>query len=355
MKTLKRISAILLAVCCLLCALQAAAAAVHLEEGGEALMGQWKRGNGPLVDGRDIDYSYFSPIENGADAAQKYPLVLFFVGALEGTYEGHELDANEFYKWSSEELQARFPNGGAYLFIPRAPEEEGLYWDSSVPIPATKAALDDFIAANPNVDTDRIYVVGWCVGGGGVINYCAAYPDEVAACVAMSQSRAVTLTEARKMAHLPIWMMACRRDTYAMYYSYTYRSFLSLKRTADHPENLRLTSYRDVPDVELVPGVPFINNHNVWDNAVEDMHNPDFEYRGMDTVDGAGNHIDDPYVISWLGQFSRAAEPIEQVQISPLAALYEKVYHHFHEVFRTDLRNKIFELMTVIYQRMGWI
>ena len=73
----------------------------------------WKRDNGPMIGRWDIDYSYYSPADYGADKNTKYPLCIILVGALEGLFEGLEIQANEMPLWSDEKYQSRFTNGGA--------------------------------------------------------------------------------------------------------------------------------------------------------------------------------------------------------------------------------------------------
>ena len=87
----------------------------------------WNRGEGPEVNGIDIDYSYYSPVENGADSEKKYPLVIIMAGALEGVVQGFELTANALALWTAERFQKRFHNENAFLLIGRAPEEQKPY------------------------------------------------------------------------------------------------------------------------------------------------------------------------------------------------------------------------------------
>ena len=96
--------------------------AMSISKGVDSLRTLWSRDNGPMVNGHDIDYSYYSPVANGKSANKKYPLVVIMAGALEGLVEGFELTANALASWTTDEYQSRFHNGAAFLLIGRAPE-----------------------------------------------------------------------------------------------------------------------------------------------------------------------------------------------------------------------------------------
>ena len=63
---------------------------------------KFQRDNGPLVGDWDIDYSYYSPMTDGAPEDKTYPLVIITAGALEGWAEGIEIQANEMPLWVDE-------------------------------------------------------------------------------------------------------------------------------------------------------------------------------------------------------------------------------------------------------------
>ena len=129
-KNVRRVFALCLTVLLLLPVFSGAAGAVSLEDGAEALRAQWHRDAGPDKGGYSLDYSYFEP---KAAAREKLPLFVFMPGAGEGTYAGKELIKNNFYRWSSEELQSRVTNAaGAYLLILRSPEGESFVYTLDV-------------------------------------------------------------------------------------------------------------------------------------------------------------------------------------------------------------------------------
>lgn len=343
-KTFKKLMSVMLCLCFAFGAFAVSAGAMSINEGVASLRTLWSRGNGPKVGGWDIDYSYYSPVENGADTALKYPLVVIMAGAGEGASEGYELQANNMPKWTAEEYQRRFTNSGAYMFIARAPEEDGLYWDSREVIPSLKAAIDDFCAKNPNVDTSRIYCMGWCLGGTGAIELTSAYPESFAAAVIMCPNRALTSDEINSLKNTPVWYMGCTADSYSLYSTCVKPSWNALRNASDCRSELRLTSCSKAPDVYLAIGVKFISNHNMWENVAEDMHYTGGGYADLKTVDGDGNEIADPYLISWLCSFTSENKQADGKSDTSVS-VSQKVRNFF--------RNILFKLLTVIYKLLG--
>lgn len=324
----------------------------------------WKRDNGPLIGKWDIDYSYYSPVDYGADKKKKYPLCIILVGALEGLYEGLEIQANEMPLWCDEKYQSRFTNGGAFLMIPRAPEEDGIYWDQSCLVESLKGAILDFCDKHENVDRSKIYLLGWCLGALGAMNIAGAYPELFASTVLMAPDRAITKSEAERMREMPVWLMAAKTDTHSFYHITALPTWNLLKSSTLNKNNLRLTTYTRAVDVYLVHNVVAMSNHNLWDNVSEDLH---FEgvpydrdkiitgsYKGMKTVDGNGAVIYDPYIINWLCQYTndgRAA--IQTPKLNK--TLIEKTYIAINEGFMHEAHQKTLQVVCGIYRKLGWL
>ncbi|MDR0905526.1 MAG: hypothetical protein LBN00_05045, partial [Oscillospiraceae bacterium] len=123
---------------------------------------------GPAAEnGLAIEYNYYAPpIEDGV----KKPLFIWFHGLHGGTSTWTNLfEFNPISTWTEDAIQSQFPSGGAYLMTPRANEDlrpgHGLSWNAAHVAPFF-AALDDFLAKNPNIDEKRVYVGGFSMGGG---------------------------------------------------------------------------------------------------------------------------------------------------------------------------------------------
>lgn len=270
-------------------------AAVSETAGMDAIRAQWTRGEGPKAGGYDIDYSCFSPVENGASAGKKYPLVVILPGFGESSYEGEELTANDFPLWSAAEYQEKFHNGGAYIMIARAPEESVLFWDSAAVIPGLKAAIDDYCTKNPNVDTKRIYVMGWSLGASGAAMLTSDYNNFIAAAVIFSPRYIMSESEAVDCRNKAVWVFACKSDAYSIYSMYAGPMWNSLKSNTADASKIRLTT------TETAPMTLVLANHNTWNMALKDMSD-NGGCTGVKTVDGTGAVVDSPSLIGWLSE-----------------------------------------------------
>ncbi|MCM1364421.1 MAG: dienelactone hydrolase family protein [Faecalibacterium sp.] len=285
---------------------------VSLNAGHDALRAQFSRDKGPKAGGYAIDYSYFSPV--GEDNGKKYPLVIFLPGGSESKYEGQELTANSFCTWSSKEYQARFKDaGGAYIMIARAREDVALSWNSSLLTSGLTAAVKDFIAKHPNVDTDRVYLIGWCYGGTGAINQATAAPELYAGAVFIAPSSGISSSEASKLKNMAVWLDVCKKDSFSLYTTNN-SSWSNLQKKTANSSKIRLTTYEDAPDAGV------LLHHNCWHDVCYDMQSGSSDYVGEKTVDGNGNRIDvsTEGMISWLSsQTLHHDEPTPTVPTPP--------------------------------------
>jgi pimeloyl-ACP methyl ester carboxylesterase len=94
-------------------------------------------------------------------------------------------------------IQSNFPT---YVVAPQSP---GL-WDLT-----HLAAVKEIIRGLPNVDMDRIYVVGQSAGGNGVFTFAAADPDYFAGAIAVSAggSNVLKTVDLDKLANFNIWTL----------------------------------------------------------------------------------------------------------------------------------------------------
>ena len=295
----------------------AAGEVVYDEAEAAALRAQWRRDAGPEKSGYSLDYSYFEP---AAARDEKLPLFVFMPGAGEGTYEGKELYKNNFYLWSREEFQSRVTGAsGAYLLILRSPEP--IYFDTC-PVESIHAAIMDF-AARYNVDKNRIYLFGWCLGENGVVRTVLAHPNDYAGMALFSGHRTVTASDAETLRHMAIWILGSTGDSYSLYNVYTYPSWNNV-RTVGDAEKRRFTSCSSAPQAAA------IFNHNMW-NLAEDDYSAAAKklYGGLKTVDGAGKTVASPTFISWFTQWSL---PEEQSSAPAAQSLWQRILSFFRSV-----------------------
>ncbi len=315
---------------------------------------QWSRDCGPKINGFEIDYSYFSPVENGASNDKKYPLVIVLAGALEGLKKGFELEANNIAKWSDSRLQKKFYNEGAFILIARAPEELNICWDSSrLTVPLMKA-VEDFCQKHNSVDTDRLYIVGWCLGATGAVNLASTFPNKIAAAIIMCPNRPITSDEANSLKHMPLWIMGAKTDSYVFYPKNILLSWKRLSSKSNVADNIRLTSYTHAPKVTLLGWIPFIFNHNLWDNVIDDMHSSEFIYKGLKTINGTKESIEEPFAISWLSSYCIGEKKLLSQSRNETGRKY-KIHKFFAEDSTNFFRWTMLNAMLKAFALLGWI
>lgn len=293
-KNVKRIVSVILAIVLLSTAFVLPSGAIKLSQGLDALRTQWSRDCGPKAGGYAIDYSFFAPTLKENDSA-KYPLVVFIPGAGEGHYQGQELQNNAMARWSSEELQARFSNEKAFLMIARAPEDKAIYWDNGVLVPGLKAAVEDFAQKHPNVDVNKIYIFGWCIGATDALKAAVDYPDLFAGLILCSPRCSISASDASKLRNTAVWLYACKKDKYSLY-SYSTTSWNNLLEYTADKNKIRFTTFESAPTSGMLV------EHNTWNILTKDMRDLNMEgYGAFSTKDGNGNSIPvETSLIRWL-------------------------------------------------------
>lgn len=285
-------------LCCLLLAGSAAvhAAALPFSSGLPALQKQWARAEGPEGEGIRLEYSYFTP-----DTQEACPLFVLLGGAGEGTPSGHELDANDFAYWSSDELQARVSDApGMYIMILKAPEP--VYFDTC-PLTSMFAAVRDF-AETHNVDRKRIYVCGWCIGATGAARLATNHPDFFAGLMLFSPRTLLTEREAQTVRNMKIWIFACKADTYSTFSAYAKPSWENVTAAAADRSLLRYTTCSSAPRAAL------LFNHKTWRLAEQDYSaGVAGDYTNLSTVDGFGRAVQSPTVIQFMTAYKPGEAP----------------------------------------------
>ena len=137
---MKRFVSIVLAVI-MVFSVCVSAGAVDLRPQIDELRGKFLPGEGPVAGDYSVEYMYYSPVKE--DDTTKYPLVVWFHGMGDGSYNGKQIDKNYVAFWASEEFQSRFGDvDGAFILAPRSREEYLNFWGTSMVLPA-RAAIDD--------------------------------------------------------------------------------------------------------------------------------------------------------------------------------------------------------------------
>lgn len=143
--------------------------------------------------GDTINYRLLRP--EAIKKGKKYPLVLFLHGAGERGDDNQKQLIHGGQMWLNPVNREKYPT---FVLAPQCPKEG--YWayparptsftpgempiiEEPTTIFKTVKALIDAYVAHPEIDKDRIYVVGLSMGGMGTFDMAIRYPDLFAAAV----------------------------------------------------------------------------------------------------------------------------------------------------------------------------
>lgn len=313
---MKKFTALFLSILMIFTVFSLSVSAVSITAGDDALRNQFKSGSGG-----GLSYEYFAPeVKEGV----KYPVVIWLHGIASGNYDGDQVDSYDFCKWASDEYQARFVNaGGAYLICPRA---NGT-WDLTT-TSAVKNCVDSFISKHADsVDKDRIYLIGFSLGGSMSIKVASAYNNYFAAVVPMC---AVDQSAAGGIKNMAVWFFANDKDTYASANSSATRSsFNKVAANASDKSKIRFTY---VSNAVTPTGGSVGMQHYMWRILTNDMFMADgSQYAYSTTKDGTGATINFQYpdgIINWLSQQTKQ----EQGSTSESPSFWDKLVAFFRAI-----------------------
>ncbi|MFY7731832.1 MAG: prolyl oligopeptidase family serine peptidase [Bacteroidia bacterium] len=164
----------------------------------------------------EIKYRLFKPKQQKNN--EKYPLVVVYhsSGKPVGTDNKSQLGLLQKL-FASPDIQNKYP---AYVLAPQFPTRSSDYvMDtvrnilSSTPRPCVNSVLQliDSLKSNLNVDSNRIYVIGFSMGGSTVINSLSARPTLFAA--GISISGIPQFDKIQELTTIPIWLIHGIDDT----------------------------------------------------------------------------------------------------------------------------------------------
>ena len=165
-----------MAVACLLCCL-----------GARAYEGSMKTHDAIASGG----YQFWIYTPGGYDGSQAQPVVIFLHGR---SLCGHNLQA--VLRYGTLDAIKRGMVMPAIVIAPQTPGS----WN-----PRKVADLLDWVEANYNVDTTRVYVLGMSLGGYGTMDLCGTYPGRIAAGMALCGG--TTLRNVDGLGELPFWIL----------------------------------------------------------------------------------------------------------------------------------------------------
>ena len=348
MKNVKKLIAIILSLALFL-GISVSSNALSVEGGIEPLKEQFVAGEGPIVDGYSVDYSYFSPAEE--NDATKYPLVVWLHGMGDGAEPGLQVKKSNIAYWASDEFQARFePSGGAFILAARSREEDNIFWGNQM-IEPLKAAIDDFIAKNKdNIDLSRIYVGGYSMGGKMTLKMAVAYPEMFAAAFPICPAWSPSDDLCKKLADMPVWITSSTRDPLVNYYLAVSPTFERIVANSNVAEDCRLST---LTKVCYEDGKATSSSHHAWFAVNHDMFTYlNGDYYNMTTVNGNGEKVTLEYpngMISWLsshtsdydGEPSEGKGNLENEQhtddliyVDSFTGIFELIFNAILKLFR---------------------
>ena len=182
----------------------------------------------PIVDDFNLDgrfthenttltYASFKP----ETSTEKAPLIIWLHGGGEGgTDPTIALMGNKAFNYASSEIQVLFD--GAYVLVPQAPT----YWmqsangttrgqESDIFHEALFELIEDFVAKNPGIDPDRVYVGGCSNGGYMSLKLILEHPDYFAAGYISAlayRNDFVSEDQIKEIKDVPIWFVHSKDD-----------------------------------------------------------------------------------------------------------------------------------------------
>lgn len=264
----------------------------------------------PLINGGTCYFLQFTPWDSTIHAATKHPLIIFLHGAGEKGDGGFStvgnVAANGVPHLCSSAVNATmgFTVNGVYstfyVLSPQLTASQGNWTSNYV------QTMINYAKANLNIDSNRIYLTGLSVGGGGcwrfVLDSSTAQANQIAAMASMSptdEANDNNICTVLYNSHLPIWNFTDDNDP-----NYPYTS----AGTVNH---IRLTFNIYCPSYTPAPRWTWYsdNTHNhAWEWGSDTGHasrtlssNTEFP----STV-GSGTIIQNPNVYEWFLSNTRA-------------------------------------------------
>ncbi len=151
----------------------------------------------------------YHPVNSGSDERLKtersgnlknYPLLIFLHGS------GGSNGKIERFKWKGEVKRFAARTKGDPLVSILVPQSKG-HWDPG----SLDKMLEYILEKNPAIDPNRIYCIGYSMGGKGTWEWAMASPGRFAAII--PKGFIPDLTDIRGMVDLPLWAMVGTKDS----------------------------------------------------------------------------------------------------------------------------------------------
>ncbi len=149
------------------------------------------------------------------------PLIIWLHGAGEGGWDPYvAVLGNKVINLASPEIQSYF--GGAYVLAPQC----GTMWlddgsgeyhkeGKSMYVGALMDAIEEFIAAHPEIDRNRVYIGGCSNGGFMTMRMVVDYPDYFAGAYPVCEAlydKTISDQDIENIKNVPIWFTHAKAD-----------------------------------------------------------------------------------------------------------------------------------------------
>lgn len=249
-------------------------------------------------DNINLHYASYVPVKDGG----KHPLIIWLHGMGEGGTDGLlGIAGNKGVNFASKEIQSYF--NGAYVLGPQSPTywmegTNGAFGDGTSKYEdALMELIRDYVAKNPDIDTNRIYIGGDSNGGYMTMLLARDYTSYFAAafptCEALKDTL-ITKSDIQKLKALSMWFIAAKTDTTVPVNDYVVPTYDRLVKAGAN--NIHLSLFDNVVDTsglyKKADGTPYeYDGHWSWIYV--------FNNKPMDTINGKSTTI-----MEWLSNQS---------------------------------------------------
>ena len=250
----------------------------------------------------DITLTYGSFVPKNSTG--KSPLIIWLHGGGEGgTDPSIALIANKAWNYASKEIQSIF--GGAYVLVPQTPT----FWMQSGSGDYTRGDKDDiynaalmglinkYVADNPNIDQNRIYIGGCSNGGYMSLKLILQHPDYFAAGFISAlafQNKYISDTQIEKIKNVPIWFVHAKDDPVTIPGETVVPLYHRLIGAG--APNIHFSYYDHVTDLSGVYGGKDYHFNGHWSWIYSHANDADFDFDGSPVLLN-GNQVS---IMEWL-------------------------------------------------------
>ena len=235
-------------------------------------------------DSLTLSYASFTPDTD----REKSPLIIWLHGGGEGgTDPSIPLVANLAANYASDKIQKFF--GGAYVLSPQSPtfwmeSASGAYTrgkENDIYNDALMALINEYVAANPGIDTDRIYVGGCSNGGYMALKLILLDPDYFAAGFISAlayQSKYISDEQIEAIKDVPIWFVHSAEDRTTIPEETVLPTYQRL--VAAGGTDIHLSYYDHVTDITGFFGGDDYRYNGHWSWIYSHANHADFDFDG---------------------------------------------------------------------------